>query len=155
MTGRLKPVHKHPQSDEPGQKGRLKAEPKVGIFWLVGNRLVLASTPLSKAEPVLGFRHFINGHKDVWAKLQRRGRVPREMEYEESPRGRVLYSGRSVQFEILADRCIASDKRCTAIVIERLGLPGDTSVVTFSHYRCANCMATESTRKQEKEDRES
>jgi len=40
------------------------------------------------------------------------------MEYEEPPRGRVVYSTRTCQFEVLADRCIISEKRWIGIVME-------------------------------------
>jgi hypothetical protein len=43
-------MRKHPQPAEPTQGPSLWAEPKLGIFWLVGKRLVLAGTPLAKAE---------------------------------------------------------------------------------------------------------
>ena len=119
-----------------------------------GKHLVPASTPLNKAEPYGEFRNFPASYITFWERLQRDGIVRREMEYEEPPRGRVTYSTRTGQFEVLADRCIASDKPCTAIVIERLGLPRDTKVVTHSAYTCAKCLATETTQQQEQEERE-
>ncbi len=37
-------------------------------------------------------------------------------------------------------------------IIRRFGLPKNTIVVADGHYRCAQCMGKEPTRKQEKED---
>ncbi|MGO9268890.1 MAG: hypothetical protein ACLQOO_01280 [Terriglobia bacterium] len=127
-------------------------EPKVGIFWLVGKRLVVTGTPLAKGESYGEFKTFPTSHIDHWAGLQRDGIVPREMEYDVPPRGRVMYNTRTQQFTLLADRCIIRNKRLVSNIMSQLCLPKNTTVVTDSHYRCARCMGKKPTRKQEEED---
>ena len=133
------------------KRGRLDGEPKVGIFWLVGKRIVLAATPLAKAEPWGELRNIPAGHADEWASLQRDGSVPREMEYDESPRGRLIYDTRTRRFTVTADRCIIVRKNPVSIIVGKLGLPTDTTVLADDHHRCQGCKPKPS-RKQEEED---
>jgi len=82
----------------------------VGIFWLVNGKLVIDSTPLNKAEPYGDHRDHPRSHIDVWEQFQRLGKAPRESEYEEFPRGRVIYDSASGTFTLFADRCILERK---------------------------------------------
>jgi hypothetical protein len=80
-----------------------KDEPQVGIFWLVGGKLLINSTPLSAAEPYGVHLIHPRSHLEGWTLLQRTGKVPSESEYEEFPRGRVIYGTKTRRFTLLAD----------------------------------------------------
>ena len=56
--------------------------PQVGIFWLVGNRLIIESTPVSAAEPYGDCLNHPKSHIDYWAEHQTLGDLPRDAEYE-------------------------------------------------------------------------
>ena len=100
-----------------GQRKRAAriTEPRVGIFWLVDGKLLIDSTLLSAAEKYEDFRIHSGNHVSVWEKFQQNGTAPREMEYEEAPRGRVMYNTKSRRFTLLADKCILDvSPACTA-----------------------------------------
>ena len=126
--------------------------PKVGIFWRVGKRLVLAGTPLAEAESYGECRNFPTSHVNYWEELQRDGKLSPEMEYDEPPRGRVVYNTRTERFTLMADRCIIGNKRLVAQIMNKLHLPKDTSVERDLHYRCAACIGDVRSRKEEEED---
>jgi hypothetical protein len=115
-------------------------EPKVGIVWLLDGQLVIDSTPLSEAENYGEFKVHPGNHYAVWSRLQRVGIVPAEMEYEQAPRGRVMYSTRTRGFTFLADRCILKDKGIVRRIMSEMNLPKDTATDTDSHYRCFRCL---------------
>jgi hypothetical protein len=92
------------------QDKQADAEARVGIFWLFNGKPIIDSTPLSKAEPYGDNLGHATGHIDHWAQLQQTGTVPIEVEYEEFPRGRVMYDPTSEEFTILVDRCILDRK---------------------------------------------
>ena len=115
-------------------------EPRVGIFWLYGGKLIIDSTPLSEAEPDFGKLGHATGHKDYWTALQERGALPIEVEYDESPRGRVGYNVKKMAFFMLADQCIIDDAWTVQMIIAALHLPEDTEPLPDSHYRCAKCL---------------
>lgn len=115
-------------------------EPEVGIFWLVAGKLVIDRTPLSRAERDSDFVNHPRSHHSQWSQLQRDGTMPPDMEYEEPPRGRVVYGIRAKQFTLLADRCILERKSLVRRILQELHLPATTPLRTDPHYRCVDCL---------------
>jgi len=118
------------------RKSAKPTEPKVGIVYLVGQKLLVDSTPLSKA--VRHGDHLIHdrNHIEYWAQLVGTGAVADD-EYEEHPRGRVAYNEKTGTYTLLADRCILGEKSLVAKIVARLNLPPkNTETRTDSHYRC-------------------
>jgi hypothetical protein len=122
------------------KKAAKAAEPHVGIFWLVDGKLLIDSTALGKAEAYGEFKIHSGDHISVWAELQQNGTAPSDMEYEEAPRGRVMYNTRTRRFTFLADRCILGDKGVVRKIMSAMNLPVDTQADTDSHYRCFRCL---------------
>ena len=114
---------------------------KVGIFWLVGKRLVIATAPLSEAGNYGDFKIYEGDHVTLWDELERHGEVPRGSAYEEHPRGRVNYNAKTKQFTLFLDRCILRRKGVVKKLLRLMCLPDDTPLSTDGHYRCFNCLA--------------
>jgi hypothetical protein len=120
---------------------RRKKQPHVGIFWLVDGKLVIDSVPLSEAEPYGDHLTHPRSHIDVWEQWRLAGKVPGESEYEEFPRGRVMYNTKTQKFTLLADRCILRDKDVVSRVMSKLHLPSENmDKGTDAHYRCSSCL---------------
>ena len=119
-------------------------EPRVGIFWLVDGTPLIDSTSLSEAEPYGDHLTHPRGHAEMWEQYQRGGLVSQEMEYEEPPRGRVIYHTKTRRFTFLADRCILRDKNVVRRIMSELKLPRNTETDTDSHYRCFRCLRARS-----------
>jgi hypothetical protein len=117
-----------------------KKEPHVGIFWLIDGKLLIDSTPLSQAEPYGDHLTHARGHAEVWEQYQRVGTAPSDMEYEESPRGRVIYHTTTRRFMLLADRCILTGKGIVHQIMSNMSLPRGTETDTDNHYRCSACL---------------
>jgi hypothetical protein len=115
-------------------------EPYLGIFWLVDGKLIIDSTPLTEAEPYGDSLTHPRSHVDTWAQFQQVGKAPRESEYEEYPRGRVMHHPKSGQYTILADKCILARKDLIAQITDALHLPAKTKIGTDPHYRCFFCL---------------
>jgi hypothetical protein len=120
-----------------------KEESRVGIFWLINTNLLIDGTPLSEAEQYGDFLTHPRGHAEVWERYQRNGTVPPETEYEEAPRGRVMYNTKTCQFTLLADRCILKKKALVTQIKKEMCLPKNTEVGGDPHYRCSNCLRGE------------
>lgn len=126
------------------RSSRKPPDPKVGIFWLVRGRVITFGYPLSKAAAYGEFATYEPSHLDKWGELQRNGAVPPECEYEEFPRGRVMFNRRTETFLLLADKCILRDKRTLSNIMKELGLPATkTGLDRDSHYRCFRCLENE------------
>jgi hypothetical protein len=118
-----------------------RGELHIGIFWVVRAKLVIDSTPLGAAEPYGDHLTHPRSHIDVWEGWRVGSRVPGETEYEEFPRGRVMYNTKTQRFTLLADKCILKDKRMVRKIVSELNLPTkSTDKGTDAHYRCSACL---------------
>ena len=125
---------------ECGQKASSKTpEPHVGIFWVVSGKSFIDCTPFSEAEPYGDFLTHPRGHAEVWEAFQRAGTVPRNVEYEECPRGRAMYNTKTRRFTLLADRCILREQNVVRRIMSELRLPRNTETRPDSHYQCPGC----------------
>jgi len=118
-------------------------ERHVGIFWLVGMRLISDATALSGAGDYGDFKIHDGDHVTVWAELEKRGEVPRDTDYEEHPRGRVNFNTKSQQINLFADTCILRKKNVVKKLMRLIHLPDDTVMSADEHYRCFRCLAGE------------
>jgi len=119
-----------------------RPEQTVGIFWVVGTRLILDSSPLNEAEPYCDNLTYRKSHIDRWTELQQVGVAPLDVEYEEPPRGRVVFNMKTHRFTLYADRCILEKKAMLSRIVKTMGLPvGEIDIVTDCHYRCFACLA--------------
>jgi hypothetical protein len=128
----------------------------VGPFWVVeadGQAALVALTvPLERADPYGDMLTVDTGHLEHWSHLARRGtRALREAglptapvwsEYEEWPRGRVLYDRTARRFVVRADRqlhrpeflrLIADRFRIEAVVV---------TMLSDDHYRSIRIIPT-------------
>ena len=122
------------------KKPAQQPEPHVGIFWLVGTRLISDTTALSAAGKYGDFKIHDGDHVTHWAAMEKRGEVPRDTDYEELPRGRVVFDGREQRFTLYADVCILRKKSVVKKLLRLLHLPDDTALSTDAHYRCFRCL---------------
>jgi hypothetical protein len=133
----------YPQEAKVQLKKRKKAkpnEPEVGIMFLVGNKLIFDSTPLSQAGRYADHLIHEPGHIGCWAELIKSGKVPNR-DYEEFPRGRVAYNTTTDTFTLFADKCILDRKVIVRKIWSRLHIPPKkTKTDTDSHYRCYRCL---------------
>ena len=127
-------------------------EPLVGIFWGVSVKgsytLVIDTTALSESESYGEFLTHPKGHYEVWeawrrqgvASLARRG-LPTSIvwqEYEDYPRGRVVYHRPTGLFTIYMDRSLQGTELVAQIVVE-FGLTGMRHEIRGDgHYRTSN-----------------
>ena len=114
--------------------------PLLGIFWLVGGKLIFDKSHLNEAEHYADHLTHPHSHVRVWAKLERTGQVPQGSEYDEFPRGRVTYHPASGESTLLADRCILDGEGLVVQIKKALHLGKKVKIGTDLHYRCPRCL---------------
>jgi len=116
--------------------------PRVGIFFVQDKYLWIDSTPVEEALLYGDVQTHDKGHDAYWEELQARGSVPRDVEYDECPRGRVCFGTRAKTFHLYLDRCILSRSDMVEKIIRAMNLPPGplTKIELDSHYRCPGCM---------------
>ncbi len=121
----------------------------VGPFWVVEERgraaLIAHAVALQEAAPYGDMLTVDMGHLEHWSRLSRRGaRALREVgiptapvwsEYEEWPRGRVLYDRTTLRFVIRADRQLHRPE-FVHLIADHFGLAAaNTTILPDDHYR--------------------
>ena len=103
------------------------------------DKLWIDATPVARGMNVGDYVIHEGDHQRYWKQLVNQGAVPRTA-YEEYPRGRVSYDGKSRKFMLFADRCILHKKNLVAVIFSRMHLPArGTEMGTDSLYRCRRC----------------
>ena len=73
-----------------------RSEAQMGIFWMLGDGLILDVSPLSETEPYGDFLTHCISHIDFWTEQQRIGALPRDIEYEEAPGRSVILNSETI-----------------------------------------------------------
>ena len=147
----LAPVRCSSSSTPDKQVPARQSRPQVGFFWFVGRpgdqRLVAEGLHLDQAERYGEHLTHPGGHYDHWTLLAARGGrwlqangYPDEIavhDYEDFPRGRVVYNLADDRFVIYVDPRLRS-RAFIARLVERFGLGGKTVIVELdAHYRAS------------------
>lgn len=123
------------------------AGPSVGIFWLVETSTgtthwLTAGCSLQAAEPYGDFLTFPDGHYEAWERWRQTKDLDaalralvRSFEYEDWPRGRIVYDRPKNRFTLYADAKLMKPETI-ARIRERFVLPAElTSVERDFHYQ--------------------
>jgi hypothetical protein len=115
----------------------------VGIFWAMQEpgspaTLVEHRCSLEEAEPYGTMLTCPHGHYEIWEQWRKAGAGPAIVasEYEEWPRGRIVYDMEKDRFILYADQKILRDPALMASIQKRFGLPTErTDAKRDNHYR--------------------
>jgi len=123
------------------QAAREAGESEVGVFFVHNDRVLLSGTSFSLAEPHGNFKRGCYGHDREWKNMQRNGIVPREVEYDEVPRGRVEYDINEKKFHVYADPCILKDRKALDEINREFHLSSANTEAPERdpHYKCKKC----------------
>jgi len=125
-----------PKSKSPPQ------HPSVGPFWFVGAGdggilLIAHDCALDVAEKYGDFLTSPKGHYELWeawriaSPSKELAVIVQDTEYEEWPRGRVVFNIVQEQFVIYGDRQVFKHK-LESRILERFGIPTDPAKSTFA-----------------------
>lgn len=121
--------------------GKIEPEPMVGIFWLLDGELIFDVTPVSSGEPYGDCVGHAKSHIGFWSELHSAGMIPLDVEYEDPPRGRVVFNAETRQYIVYADKCIQARLPVARRIIRDFSLPPEFTVISGDeHYRCCSCI---------------
>jgi hypothetical protein len=121
----------------------------VGVFWAVqehGTAVLLLEhrCSLKEAEPYGNMLTCPHGHYEIWERWRksvgdgRRTSVPSIIavcEYEEWPRGRIVYDSKNTRFILYADAQILRRAALLSTICKKFRLPMDREAKWDNHYR--------------------
>jgi hypothetical protein len=145
-----------PQTSKPHKTGDTQgADPHVGIFWVVqtadsGAKLLAAGRPLGQAEPYGDCLTYGPGHHETWAQWRCDRTVDpalralvRTYEYEDWPRGRIVFDRARDLFLLYADRKLMTPAMIARIETQFHLPEGRTEIQSDWHNQ--NALSTRST----------
>ena len=119
--------------------------PSVGIFWRVGDHLLVDRSTLEEAEEYGDCLTHGGGHCEQWEVWQelpaaswygtRLSAALRDSEYEDWPRGRIVFERETAKFILYMDRRLQILQVISALV-EAFGLTGAAVVVRSDAHYC-------------------
>jgi hypothetical protein len=120
-------------------------QPSLGIFWRVAGVLVIDRSTLEEGEPYGDCLTHAAGHYERWENWQALGaeglraigfpdRIA-STEYDEWPRGRIVYETPAKRFVLYADRRLQEADTIDALKTAFGLLEADVVMMSDSHYR--------------------
>src|SRR5436190_755945 len=85
---------------------KTNSKPQIGIFWVFRGKVLAATAPLEDGAPSAESLDSPHDHVRVWPTLQQKNPALRSLEYEEIPRGRIVFIKRTKQFHVYADKAL-------------------------------------------------
>jgi hypothetical protein len=107
---------------------------KIGIFWWYDETLLASVCHVDEGEVAGGTVDSKFNHVGSWPALQKRHPRLRKLEYDDMPRGRVIYVRKSKKFRVLMDKALFQP-HIKAVIMAWFGLAkSQTSFLTDEHY---------------------
>ena len=135
----LDEVHRRNEESR-AQRERLAGSPEAGIFWNVNGKLIIAGAWIEESITTGRFAHYPTTHEKEWSLCQRVGAVPRDMQCDDPPRGRVDFDKVTGKFHLYADACILHDGAVMEKIRKDLNLPPEILILPDNLYQCAKCL---------------
>lgn len=115
-------------------------ESKVGAFYVIKGKVYSDATPVRDGDTG-STANFVDGylsHYDLWYNViaPKLGLSTRDYEYDDFPRGRVVFDKGANKYRILADKKILNDSSILRDVTSEFSLKsGAWTTMTDSHYQ--------------------
>lgn len=110
--------------------------PEVGIWWYLKGRLISDTLPWKEAPHSGGFYNGPSDHYHFWGKLQSAFKELRNLEYDEVPRGRVLYDANNKKFLAYGAKGLIETRKLQDLLIREFRLhPKHTLFEADEHYK--------------------
>ena len=118
-----------------GTKTSSPRQPKIGIFWYYRKKLLTYSQPVADVAEDCGFIDVAMGHIDFWKTLQKLDPTLKDLEYEEIPRGRVLFDAGKKRYKVYSSKKLIADPAFRKLVLRTFNLTvSETAFVSDLHY---------------------
>lgn len=112
---------------------------KIGIFWYYDQKLMVKASALTEVKPVAGYADYEVTHHEVWDSLRFSNPELFDDEYDEVPRGRVIFNANQNLFYVYSSAKLISDRIFQGKVLEQFILPrAKTIFKADEHYEPPN-----------------
>jgi hypothetical protein len=108
----------------------------IGIFWIFENKIFSETQKINDIKTINGFKDSDLSHYQVWNKIRNQHPKFYLYEYEDIPRGRVVYNVSKNKFVIYCNENIPQDETLKRLILEKFQLLNEKSVFQEDeHYK--------------------
>jgi len=108
----------------------------IGVFWIFKNKVFFETQKLEDIESINGFKDSDLSHYQVWDKIKNKHSKFYLYEYEEIPRGRVVYDTEKNQFIIYCNENTLQEEISKKIILEKFQLLNENAIFQEDeHYK--------------------
>ena len=100
----------------------LKREPKIGVFWVYKEEILARMKSLGVIRAVCDMKDTDFEHYRLWSEFQKTRPDLRGFEYEDIPRGRIVYSEKEDVFILYLGKEMAGNKGIVEKIVGRFDL---------------------------------
>jgi len=109
---------------------------RIGIFWIYEKQIFCEFQQLQTLKPINGFIDSDLAHYQIWEKVKTQHPKFYLYEYEEIPRGRVVYDLSADQFIVYCNEDLLKDGTSKKLIMKAFGLSGEKTVFKEDgHYK--------------------
>lgn len=115
--------------------------PKVGIFFFVGDQILIDAVPVEQGERY-GDAVQHGGHYEFWERLVPNGIAERSFKsrpYDAYPRGRVVYFPKRKKFCLYHDVCLRPEREIREVIEAFEIFDVKMELLRDGHYKCGEC----------------
>lgn len=108
----------------------------IGIFWIYQSQIYLKTIEANRVKPINGFIDSDFAHYQVWDEISSQNKDFYLYEYEDIPRGRVVYDVENTQYIVYANNDIINSDEAKALIINGFNLKVDSILFKYDeHYK--------------------
>jgi len=108
---------------------------KLGIFWIYDNQIFYKTQSLKEIKSINGFKDSDLSHYSVWDEVKNQHPKFYLYEYEDIPRGRVVFDVKNLKFIIYCNKYLLNDKNAIKFISKVFSLEDmNIDIVEDEHY---------------------
>lgn len=108
----------------------------IGVFWIYKSKVYLKSVNVQDVKAIDGFIDSDFAHYHVWDEISSQNKDFYLYEYEDVPRGRIVYDVNNLQYIIYSNRDVINSDESKKAIIEAFKLEAYKVIFNYdAHYK--------------------
>lgn len=108
----------------------------IGVFWIYKSQIYLKLIKIDKVKAINGFIDSDFSHYQVWDEISLQNKDFYQYEYEDVPRGRVVFDVENTQYLIYSNNDIINSYESKEVIIKAFDLKENNILFKYdAHYK--------------------
>ena len=113
----------------------MRQKPKIGIFWIYKSKIYLKSIETRKVNAIENFIDSDFAHYKVWDEISSQNQDFYLYEYEDIPRGRIVFNIKDKQYIVYSNNEIINSGKAKELILNAFNLQDEKVAFRYDfHY---------------------